>query len=82
MRLIASLTLQGYGPAILPASGVGDGLSGFTRVSVSGLPRRRVGVVLRRRGRPSAPARALLEILEPWLTANLDPRRGVHAPSP
>jgi LysR family hydrogen peroxide-inducible transcriptional activator len=81
VRLMTSLALQGYGPAILPASGVGDGFTGFTRVSVCGLPRRRVGVVLRRRGRPSAPARALLETLDKVVTAHLDPRRGVHAPS-
>jgi LysR family hydrogen peroxide-inducible transcriptional activator len=81
VRLIASLALQGYGPAILPATGAGDGLAGFTRVSVLGLPRRRVGVVLRRRGRPSAPARAMLETLDATVTAHLDPGRGVHAPS-
>jgi LysR family hydrogen peroxide-inducible transcriptional activator len=81
VRLIASLTLQGYGPAILPATGLGDGLSGFTRVNVSGLPRRRVGVVLRRRGRPIAPARAMLETLDAMVAANLDPNRGVHPPS-
>jgi DNA-binding transcriptional LysR family regulator len=81
VRLIASLALQGYGPAILPATGAGDGLSGFARVSVAGLPRRRVGVVRRRRGRPSAPARAMLETLDAMVAANLDPARGVHAPS-
>ncbi len=81
VRLIASLTLQGYGPAILPATGAVEALSGFTRVSVSDLPRRRVGVVLRRRGRPSAPARAMLETLESMVAANLDPLRGLHAPA-
>jgi LysR family hydrogen peroxide-inducible transcriptional activator len=81
VRLIASLTLQGYGPAILPATGAGEGLSGFTRVSVAGLPRRRVGVVLRRRGRPSAPARAMLEALDTMVAAHLDPAKGVHPPS-
>jgi LysR family hydrogen peroxide-inducible transcriptional activator len=80
VRLIASLTLQGYGPAILPATGAGETLSSFTRVGVSGLPRRRVGVVLRRRGRPSAPARAMLETVDAVVAANLDPTRGVHAP--
>jgi DNA-binding transcriptional LysR family regulator len=81
VRLIVSLTLQGYGPAILPATGAGEAISGFARVSVAGLPRRRVGVVLRRRGRPSAPARAMLETLETMVAANLDPNRGVHPPS-
>jgi DNA-binding transcriptional LysR family regulator len=81
VRLIASLTLQGYGPAILPATGAVDALRGFARVSVSDLPRRRVGVVLRRRGRPSAPARAMLETLDAMVEANLDPERGLHAPA-
>jgi LysR family hydrogen peroxide-inducible transcriptional activator len=81
VRLIASLTLQGYGPAILPATGAVDAMWGFARVSVSDLPRRRVGVVLRRRGRPSAPARAMLETLDAMVEANLDPGRGLHAPA-
>jgi LysR family hydrogen peroxide-inducible transcriptional activator len=81
VRLIASLTLQGYGPAILPATGAVDAVSGFVRVSVGDLPRRRVGVVLRRRGRPSAPARAMLETLDSMVAANLDPARGLHAPA-
>ena len=50
-------------------------------MSVSDLPRRRVGVVLRRRGRPSAPARAMLETLDAMVAANLDPAEGLHAPA-
>jgi DNA-binding transcriptional LysR family regulator len=80
VRLIASLTLRGFGPAILPASGAQEG-SGFHPISVSGLPRRRVGLVLRRRSRPSAPARVMLEMLEAAVAANLDPDRGLHPPS-
>jgi len=81
VRLIASLTLRGYGPAILPATGATEGLQGFNRITVAGLPRRTVGLVLRRRGRPSAPARAMLEVLEGVVNSNLDPRSGLHAPS-
>jgi DNA-binding transcriptional LysR family regulator len=80
VRLIASLTQQGYGPAILPATGAGGGFNGFQRVGVSGLPRRHVGVVLRRRGSPSAPARAMLETLDLMVKANIDPKRGLHPP--
>jgi LysR family hydrogen peroxide-inducible transcriptional activator len=80
VRLIASLTLRGYGPAILPATGASEG-RGFHQLSVAGLPRRTVGLVLRRRGRPSAPARAMLEVLEEIVAANLDPGRGLHPPS-
>jgi LysR family hydrogen peroxide-inducible transcriptional activator len=81
VRLIASLTRGGYGPAILPATCTTDGLQGFARISVDGLPRRRVGLVLRRRGRPSAPARAMLEELESVVSANLDPAVGLHPPT-
>lgn len=79
VRLIASLTLGGYGPAILPATGAMEG-KGFHAITVTGLPRRKVGLVLRRRGRPSAPARAMLEILEEVVASNLDPASGLHPP--
>ena len=80
VRLISSLTLRGYGPAILPATGAAEG-GEFSKISVAGLPRRRVGLVTRRRGRPSAPARAMLEVLEAVVGANLDPLSGLHPPS-
>jgi DNA-binding transcriptional LysR family regulator len=79
VRLIASLARQGYGPAILPATGAIEG-GGFEQVRVDGLPRRTVGLVVRRRGRPSAPARALLGELNSVVAANLDPARGLHPP--
>jgi DNA-binding transcriptional LysR family regulator len=80
VRLIASLSLRGYGPAILPATGATEG-AGYHHISIAGLPLRTVGLVLRRRGRPSAPARAMLEVLKGVVAANLDPARGVHPPS-
>ncbi len=80
VRLIASLTLRGYGPAILPATGAAEG-RGVHQIRVSGLPRRTVGLALRRRGRPSAPARALLEVLDRVVAANLEPGHGLHQPS-
>ena len=59
MRLIASLAFDGYGPAILPATAVPGHLrERFAVLPLEGLPRRRVGVAQRRRGLPSAPARA------------------------
>ncbi len=64
VRLIASLTFEGYGPAVLPASAVPPHLRPrFRSVAVEGLPRRTVGLALRRRGMPSAPARAVLASL-------------------
>ena len=79
VRLIASLTTRGYGPAILPATGASEG-RGLHHIRVEGLPRRTVGVVLRRRARPSAPARAMLEVLGEVVAANLDPKSGLHPP--
>jgi DNA-binding transcriptional LysR family regulator len=69
VRLIASLTFDGYGPAILPATAVPGYLRRQWRlVKVNGIPRRRIGVAQRSRGLPSAPARALLSILHDVVT--------------
>ncbi|MDA8379460.1 MAG: LysR family transcriptional regulator [Actinomycetota bacterium] len=63
-RLIASLTFEGYGPAVLPATAVPAFLRDEWRmVRVRDLPPRRVGVAQRTRGLLSAPARALHGIL-------------------
>ena len=94
LRLIASLAMEGRGPAIVPATGVsgsgagsafGAGLgpdSGpWRRLAVDGLPRRRVGVAQRRRGMLAAPARALLEILREIAADPANPP-GLHPPGP
>jgi DNA-binding transcriptional LysR family regulator len=80
VRLMASLAVRGFGPAILPATGTTEGVMRLSRATVNGLPRRRVGIVLRRRGRPSAPARATIDLLESVVEANLDPAMGLHPP--
>ena len=60
LRMIASLTFDGHGPAILPASGVPSHLRGdFVLLPIESLPPRRVGVALRVRGLPSVPTRAV-----------------------
>jgi DNA-binding transcriptional LysR family regulator len=64
VRLIASLTFEGYGPAVLPATAVPAHLRPrFRLVPVDGLPARRVGLALRSRGMPSAPSRAVIDAL-------------------
>ncbi|HWC37865.1 MAG TPA: LysR family transcriptional regulator [Acidimicrobiales bacterium] len=69
VRLIASLTFDGHGPAILPATAVPEYLRREWRlVQVKGIPRRRIGVAQRSRGLPSAPARVLLSILHDVVT--------------
>lgn len=81
LRLIASLAIAGQGSAILPSTAVPPHLQGETRsVAVRGLPRREVGVALRRRGLPGAPARAFLEVLHELVTAEARPESGLHLP--
>ncbi len=64
LRMIASLTFDGYGPAILPASAVpGNQRDRFRLIPIEGFPRRQVGVALRSRGLPSAPTRAVIDLL-------------------
>jgi DNA-binding transcriptional LysR family regulator len=80
LRLIASLTFEGYGPAILPATAIPSSLrSQFHGIVVEGLPRRRVGVAQRSRGLPSAPTRALNDLLKEVVGVPEDRPAGVHA---
>lgn len=63
-RLIASLTFEGYGPAILPATALPAFLADrWAVVRVREVPARLVGVAQRPRSLPSAPTRAVLEML-------------------
>jgi len=80
LRLIASMAMEGHGPAIVPATAVsGYPESGrWAQVPVSGLPRRQVGVAQRRRGLPAAPSRAVLEVLRE--IARLPDVPGLHPP--
>jgi DNA-binding transcriptional LysR family regulator len=79
LRLIASLTFEGYGPAILPATAIPSSLrSQFQGIPVEGLPRRRVGVAQRSRGLPSAPTRALNDLLKEVVAVSEDRPQGVH----
>ncbi len=69
VRLLASLTFEGLGPAILPATAVPAFMrEEWSLVRVRGLPRRRVGMIRRLRGLPSAPARTLGLLLDEVIT--------------
>lgn len=82
VRLIASLTFEGLGPAVLPATAIPDWLTGaWTAIRVEGLPRRSVGVAVRRRGRPAAPARAVLALLDEIVLAGMTDQPGIHPPA-
>ena len=82
VRMIASLAFDGYGPAILPATAIPSYLrSQFHPVPIVGLPRRRVGIAQRSRGLPSAPTRALVELLRAVVAIPEDRPSGVHVSS-
>lgn len=83
VRLMASLTFEGHGPAILPATAIPQWLpQGLWKpVAVKGLPRRRVGVAIRRRGLPAAPARALRDVLRAVIRDATNTQPGVYPPA-
>lgn len=79
LRLTASMAMEGYGAAVLPSSAVPGWLTGdFRRIPIKGVPRRRVGVGRRRRGLPSAPTRALIEVLREQVQTLAPDVPGVH----
>jgi molybdate transport repressor ModE-like protein len=79
VRLLASLAIDGYGAAIVPATAVPTWLTGsFRRVSVPELPRRVVAFISRRRPSPSAPTLAVLEALHTIIAARATDQPGVH----
>ena len=84
IRMIASLTFDGYGPSILPATAVPIHMrSQFKLLPLEGLPRRQVGIALRRRGLPSAPTRAVIDLLNHHVAADVGRMpAGVHPSSP
>lgn len=81
VRLLASLAFEGVGPAIVPATTLPTRATSGTwrQVALLGFPRRRVGIALRRRGLPAAPARAVLEILREVAGSATDVK-GLHPP--
>ena len=79
LRLIATLAFQGFGAAIIPATAAPPWLSGdWERIAVDGLARRSVGLAQRRRGLPSAPARALHDLVLRVVAEEAPGLDGVH----
>ena len=73
VRLLASLTFEGYGPAVLPATAVPPHLRPrFRSIGIDDLPPRHVVLAQRARGMPSAGARAVIQTLRSLLA---DPGR-------
>jgi LysR family hydrogen peroxide-inducible transcriptional activator len=79
IRLIASMAFEGYGAAVLPSTAVPRWLTGEFRIlPVEGIPRRRVGIGRRRRGLPSAPTKALADVLRDVVQDVADQKNGLH----
>ena len=81
MQLLASLAFEGFGAAVLPASAsprvdAGD----CVRVPLDGVVGRTVGLAMRRRGLPSAPARALRAVLFDVVAEQAPHQPGIHLP--
>jgi LysR family hydrogen peroxide-inducible transcriptional activator len=73
------MAIEGYGAAVLPSSAVPPWLTGdFVRIAIRDVPRRRVGLGRRRRGLPSAPARAVAEVLRAKVHAQATVVDGLH----
>lgn len=79
VRLIASLTFDGHGPAVLPATAVPEHMrDDWCLIPVRGLPRRVVGVARRRRSLIPSPARALLSLLHELVASEETMPEGLH----
>lgn len=77
IRLLTSLAFEGFGPAMVPATAAPPWMgSACRRVAVDGLTPRSVGLASPRRGRLSAPARAVREVVRD-LVAGIE-QVGVH----
>ncbi len=65
IRLTATLAFQGYGPAIVPVTAIPAWASRgeWSVLTMPDMPRRNVGLAIRRRGMLSAPAAATRDIL-------------------
>lgn len=79
VRLLTSLAMEGYGPAIVPSTAVPGWVKGdFKRILVPELPRRVVGWVQRRRPAPGAPSRAVLKTMREILETRGALQSGVY----
>ena len=81
LRTIASLTFDGHGPSILPATMLSEHLRDkFTAVRVEGISQRRVSLVTRRFGFPAAPVRAIHALLIDVVKGAVATPEGVFIP--
>ena len=78
MQLVASLSFEGFGPAVVPATAAPDWIDGaWVRIPLDGVAPRVVGIARRRGDRPSAPARTLIDELRLVVNAMAGHHRGI-----
>jgi DNA-binding transcriptional LysR family regulator len=81
LRTIASLTFDGHGPSILPATMLSLHLRDrFAAVPIEHIAQRRVSVVSRRFGFPAAPVRAIHSLLIDVVRSAVETPEGVFVP--
>jgi len=81
LRLIATLAFQGFGAALVPVTAAPPDFVGsfpISRVPVDGLARRVVGLAARRRALPSAPVRALRQVVAKVVADGTLTLEGIH----
>jgi len=79
MRLLASLAITGFGAAVVPATALPFTISAdWRQIPLEGIPHRSVGLVHRRRGLPSAPARATRAALRDVVAAHCVDQPGIR----
>lgn len=81
LRTIASMTFDGHGPSILPATMLSPHLrTNFVALPIENIAKRRVVLASRRFGFPAAPVRAIHALLEDVVANATNPPEGVYLP--
>ncbi|HVB51703.1 MAG TPA: LysR family transcriptional regulator [Acidimicrobiales bacterium] len=81
LRTIASMTFDGHGPSILPATMLSPHLrANFVALPIEKIAKRRVVLASRRFGFPAAPVRAIHSLLEDVVANATNPPEGVYLP--
>ena len=79
VRLMASLAFEGYGSTIVPTTAVPGWFKGtFTRIPITDMARRQVGLARRRRTMLSAAGRATAEVLQAVIADKGPRQKGVQ----
>ncbi|HEY1824616.1 MAG TPA: LysR family transcriptional regulator [Acidimicrobiales bacterium] len=82
LRTIASMTFDGHGPSILPATMLSPHLrANFVGLPIENIAKRRVVLASRRFGFPSAPVRAIHALLREVVAHAANPPDGVYLPT-